>query len=108
MPACCSPSVMPDGSGRKVIAAHAGGAFWVAALVAASAGERTKPRAKPIPTVSALLIVNSSYREATAYSPGNGSAVELIDVRLSDRHADCLYASGGLGKERAASPRASR
>jgi hypothetical protein len=48
---------MPEGSGRKVIAAQAGGAFWAGGLVAASADRRTKLRARPIPTASMLLIV---------------------------------------------------
>ena len=33
---------MPEGSGRKVIAAQAGGAFWAGGLVAAAAGQQHK------------------------------------------------------------------
>src|SRR5690348_18123905 len=63
MPACCSPSAVPDGSGRNVIAEHAGAAF-PGALVAAPAETAVKASTKPIPTVVVACIVLSPCRKA--------------------------------------------
>jgi hypothetical protein len=46
---------MPDGSGRKVIAAQAGGAF-AGVLAATAASPAIKTSAKPNPNVIVLLI----------------------------------------------------
>jgi hypothetical protein len=52
---------MPAGSGRKVIAEQAGGAFGAGGFVAAKAPKAERLRAKPIPTASVLLIGISSF-----------------------------------------------
>jgi hypothetical protein len=53
---------MAAGSGRKVIAEQAGGAFGAGGFVAAKTPRAERLRAKPIPTASVLLIGISSSR----------------------------------------------
>src|SRR6516162_4310191 len=108
MPACCSPSVMPGGSDRNAIAEQAGGAFWVGGLAGAAPANAGRLRAKPIPTASVLLIVNSSSRQWPVYSPARCPAVELIHARRRNCHADGPDAAGGFSKRRGTRPRARR
>jgi hypothetical protein len=65
MPACCSPSDMPEGSGRNLSAPQAGAAFWAGDLVAASAVEVARLSAKLVTTANILLIITSPISAET-------------------------------------------
>src|ERR1700747_2228799 len=85
MPACCSPSGMPGGSGRKLIAEQAGAAF-PGALVADFAGIAANATAKPIATMIVVCILLSPCRKALAYTPAGypaGSRVNNDRNRLA-------------------------
>ena len=78
IPACCSPSAMPEGTARNAIAAQAGGAFCAGGgLVAAVALAAATPRARTIPIAILLLIIPSSSRRTIAYSAATTSTVGL-------------------------------
>src|SRR5947208_11158735 len=82
MPAGCSPSDMPGGSGRKVIAAQAGGAF--AGAFAAAAGAAVRASATAIPTeIVPFIVLSSSRKNTEPYTPAARLEVELRVVSRS-------------------------
>src|SRR6516165_4831457 len=86
MPASCSPSDMPGGSGRKVIAAQAGGAFR-GALVAAGAESAVKANAKPIPIAILPFIAGFPRpKETLAIYPGDPPASRVNEGRALRSH----------------------
>src|SRR5437870_5124773 len=83
MPACCSPSGMPGGSGRKVIAAQDGGAF-PGAFVAAVAVMATKTIVIPIATETMpRMVLSSPCQQCSAYTPTVRPQVELTVISRS-------------------------
>src|SRR5271165_5356205 len=81
IPACCSPSAVPGGSGRKTIAEQAGAAL-PGALVAAAAERIAEASTNPIPTTSIVrILLFPPVAKLSAYTPASGPPESSVKKR---------------------------